>query len=177
MTGEQVADFMVQEIQQYVPVGLLLLVAVGFAAATMLAPLIIGKPRTHTPVKDSAYECGLPPMTDAHTRFSVKFYLIAMLFIIFDIEVVFMLGWGAVFRDMIKPVAEGGIGLRMLVGALVFLAVLEVGHIYAWKKGALDWAPRKDRVREPDPPPEKKPPTKAELEKSHMEMRKKRMVA
>lgn len=146
---------MVEQLQEYVPVGLLILVAIGFAAATMLAPLIVGKPRVHNPVKDSAYECGLPPMADAHTRFSVKFYLIAMLFIIFDIEVVFMLGWGAVFRDMIRPVAEGGIGLKMLLGAFLFLAILEVGHIYAWKKGALDWAPRKDRVTEPETAPAK----------------------
>jgi len=142
---------MVEQLQQYVPVGILLLVAIGFATATMLAPLIIGKPRTHDAIKDSPYECGLPPMADAHTRFSVKFYVIAMLFIIFDIEVVFMLGWGAVFRDMIKPVAEGGIGIRMLLGAVLFLGILEVGHIYAWKKGALDWAPRKEHRPEPKP--------------------------
>ena len=66
-----------------------------------------------------------------------------MLFILFDIEVVFFLGWAAVFRDLIKPVEAGGIGLKMLLGALVFLAILEVGHIYAWKKGALDWAPKR----------------------------------
>jgi NADH-quinone oxidoreductase subunit A len=143
--------FMDDQLQQYVPVGLLMLVAMGFAAGSMVAPLIIGKPRVHNPIKDSAYECGLPPMTEAHTRFSVKFYLIAMLFIVFDIEVVFMLGWGAVFRDMIKPVAEGGIGLKMLLGAFIFLGILEVGHIYAWKKGALDWAPSKDRPTEPKP--------------------------
>jgi NADH-quinone oxidoreductase subunit A len=153
---------MVEQLQEYVPVGLLILVAIGFAAATMLAPLIMGKPRVHNPVKDSPYECGLPPMTEAHTRFSVKFYVIAMLFIVFDIEVVFMLGWSAVFRDLIKPVAEGGIGLKMLLGAILFLGILEVGHIYAWKKGALDWAPRKDRFREPEPMPAK-PEKKEEL--------------
>jgi NADH-quinone oxidoreductase subunit A len=142
---------MAEQLQQYVPVGLLLLVAIGFATATLLAPLILGKPRVHDPVKDSPYECGLPPMTDAHTRFSVKFYLIAMLFIVFDIEVVFMLGWAAVFRDLIKPVTEGGIGVKMLLGGLLFLGILEVGHIYAWKKGALDWAPRKERLPEPTP--------------------------
>jgi NADH-quinone oxidoreductase subunit A len=136
---------MAGQLQQFVPVGLLLLVAVGFAAAAVAAPVILGKKRTHNPVKDTPYECGMPPMTEAHTRFSVKFYLVAMLFILFDIEVVFMLGWSAVFRDLIKPVAEGGIGLPMLFGALLFLAVLEVGHIYAWKKGALDWAPRRSR--------------------------------
>jgi len=146
---------MVEQLQQYVPVGLLILVAIGFATVSMVAPLIIGKPRVHNPVKDSAYECGLPPMTDAHTRFSIKFYVIAMLFIVFDIEVVFMLGWSAVFRDMIKPEAAGGIGLKMLFGAFLFLGILEVGHIYAWKKGALDWAPRKDRFREPESAPAK----------------------
>jgi len=142
--------FMAEQLQQYVPVGLLLLVAIGFATATLLAPLIIGKPRIHNPVKDSPYECGMPPMTEAHTRFSVKFYIIAMLFIVFDIEVVFMLGWAAVFRDMIRPVAEGGIGLKMLAGAVLFLGILEVGHVYAWRKGALDWAPPKEHRPEPE---------------------------
>jgi NADH-quinone oxidoreductase subunit A len=146
---------MAEQLQEYVPVGLLLLVAIGFAVAAMLAPLILGKPRIHDAVKDSPYECGLPPMTEAHTRFSVKFYLIAMLFIVFDIEVVFMLGWSAVFRDLIRPETAGGIGPKMLFGGLLFLGILEVGHIYAWKKGALDWAPRKDRFREPEPPPVK----------------------
>jgi NADH-quinone oxidoreductase subunit A len=131
------------QLQQYIPVGLLMLIAILFAAASLALPPLLGKKRTHDPVKDSAYECGMPAMTEAHTRFSVKFYLIAMLFILFDIEVVFFLGWAAVFRDLIKPAAQGGIGGEMLLGALVFLAILEVGHIYAWKKGALDWAPRR----------------------------------
>jgi NADH-quinone oxidoreductase subunit A len=137
---------MTQQLEQYIPVGLLLLVAIGFAAGGLLMPTILGKKRVHGPVKDSAYECGMPPITEAHTRFSVKFYLIAMLFIVFDIEVVFFLGWAAVFRDLIKPVSDGGIGLEMLLGALLFLAILEVGHIYAWKKGALDWAPGRKRL-------------------------------
>ncbi len=131
---------MSDQLYQYVPVGLLLLVAVGFAATNLALPWIIGKKRVHSPVKDSPYECGMPPVTDAHTRFSVKFYLIAMLFILFDIEVVFFLGWGAVFRDLLSEM-----GWKMLAGGAVFLLILEVGHIYAWKKGALDWAPRKSR--------------------------------
>jgi len=134
---------MEKELQQYIAVGLLMLVAVGMAVGMLVLPTILGQKRRHSAVKDTPYECGMPPITDAHARFSVKFYLIAMLFILFDIEVVFFLGWGAVFRDLIQPVANGGIGLRMLLGALVFLVILEVGHIYCWKKGALDWAPRK----------------------------------
>lgn len=128
-----------------------MLIAAGFAAVSISLPTLLGQKRTHDPVKDSPYECGMPPLTEAHTRFSVKFYLIAMLFILFDIEVVFFLGWAAVFRDLIKPVSDGGIGLEMLFGALAFLAILEVGHIYAWKKGALDWAPQKEKpeVRNP----------------------------
>ena len=117
-----------------------MLVVAGFAAGGLLLPTLLGQKRTHNPVKDTPYECGMPPMTEAHTRFSVKFYLIAMLFILFDIEVVFFLGWAAVFRDLMKEK-----GWNMLLGALVFLAILEVGHIYAWKKGALDWAPKRPK--------------------------------
>lgn len=132
------------ELQQYIAVGLLLLVAVGMAASMLALPTLLGKKRTHSPVKDSAYECGLPALTDAHARFSVKFYLVTMLFILFDIEVVFFLGWAAVYRQLL-----GEIGWRMLLGGALFLFILEAGHIYCWKKGALDWAPRKDRSREP----------------------------
>ena len=122
-----------------------MLFAAGFAGVNILMPTLLGRKRVHNPIKDSPYECGMPPMTEAHTRFSVKFYLIAMLFILFDIEVVFFLGWAAVFRDLSRPVTEGGIGVNMFLGALLFLAILEVGHIYAWKKGALDWAPKRSK--------------------------------
>lgn len=131
----------VEQAHEFIPVGLILLSAIGFAAAAVLAPVLIGAKTTHNPAKDSPYECGLPPMAEAHTRFSVKFYVVAMLFIVFDLEGVFLLGWAAVFKDLIRPVSEGGIGWAMFWGALIFLAILEVGHVYAWKKGALDWAP------------------------------------
>jgi len=115
-----------------------MLVALGFGVVNLFLPSIIGKKRIHTPVKDSAYECGLPAMQAGQPRFSVKFYMIAMLFIVFDIEVVFMLGWGAVFRDLFREM-----GWKIILGAALFLLILEVGHIYLWKKGALDWAPKK----------------------------------
>ncbi|HUI07289.1 MAG TPA: NADH-quinone oxidoreductase subunit A [Verrucomicrobiae bacterium] len=136
------------QLQQYIPVGLLMVIAGGLAATMLVLPTLLGKKRSHDPVKDSPYECGMPAMTEAHTRFSVKFYLIAMLFILFDIEVVFFLGWAAVFRDLVRPIGRGAIGAEMLLGALLFLAILEVGHIYAWRKGALDWAPRR-QIRNP----------------------------
>ena len=131
---------MTTELQQYVAVGMLFLAALGMAAAMLLTPLIAGKKRTHGAIKDTPYECGMPPITEARARFSVKFYLIAMLFILFDIEVVFFLGWAAVYKELL-----GEIGWKMLMGAAVFLLILEVGHIYAWKKGALDWAPERSR--------------------------------
>ena len=117
----------------------MILAAAGVALGTLLGPVLLGKKRKHSPVKDAPYECGMPASTEAHTRFSVKFYLVAMLFIIFDIEVVFFLGWAAVYRELLKE-----IGIQILVGAVIFLVILEVGHIYIWKKGALDWAPRRE---------------------------------
>ncbi|MCS7049060.1 MAG: NADH-quinone oxidoreductase subunit A [Verrucomicrobiae bacterium] len=139
---------MSDQLQQYIPVGLLVLVAVGFAVTNLMLPTLLGKKRVHAPVKDEPYECGLPPLTEGQPRFSVKFYQVAMLFILFDIEVVFMIGWGAVFRELIRPVEAGGIGWAMLGGGALFLAILEVGHVYAWRKGALDWAPRRAAVRD-----------------------------
>ena len=129
---------MSDQLQQYVPVLILILVAFGFAITNLILPTLIGKKRVHSPVKDSAYECGLPAMQERQPRFSIKFYLIAMLFIVFDIEVVFMLGWGVVFRDLFKEM-----GWNIIIGAALFLLILEAGHIYLWKKGTLDWAPKK----------------------------------
>lgn len=131
------------ELQQFAPIGLLVIVAVAFVSAIVFLPSLLAKKRSFGRLKDTPYECGLPADAQTHTRFSVKFYLVAMLFILFDIEVVFMVGWATVFRDMIKSPAEGGIGWLMLGSALLFIAILEVGHFYIWKKGALNWAPRR----------------------------------
>lgn len=139
------------DIHTYLPIGYMLIMAVALSAVMVLIPSLLGMKRTHSAIKDSPYECGMPPLADAHSRFSVKFYVTAMLFIIFDLEGVFLLGWAAVYRDLIKPVSEGGVGWPLLWGGLFFLAVLEVGHIYAWKKGVLDWAPRPKRKAEQVP--------------------------
>ena len=124
----------------------MLVAAIVFAAAAIILPVLLGPRRTHGKVKDTPYECGLPTIGE-RARFSVKFHVVAMLFILFDVEVVFLIGWAVTYHDLIRPVAQGGIGWPMLVGAVVFLLILEVGHLYAWKKGALNWAP----VRPPKP--------------------------
>ena len=132
-------------VRAYLPVLLL----VGFVAANALMMLVIShltiRPRP-TPVKQTPYESGMPPLGDARERFSVKFYLIAMLFIIFDIETVFMIPWGAHFRQLscAVPLVSGACppGQTSFFGLgemLVFMAILFVGYIYVWKKGALQW--------------------------------------
>ncbi len=114
---------------QYIPV-LILVAFVVVNAIGMLALSQIVSPQRPTQVKSAPYESGMPPLGGTRERFSVKFYLIAMLFIIFDIEVVFLIPWGVAFRQL---------GLQGLVAMFIFIAVLEVGHAYAWKRGALEW--------------------------------------
>lgn len=116
----------------------MLVAAIFFAVAALAIPVLLGPRRSHGLVKDTPYECGMPAIGE-RARFSVKFYIVAMLFILFDVEVVFLIGWAAMYRDLIRPVEQGGIGWPMLTGALAFLLILEVGHLYAWKKGALNW--------------------------------------
>ena len=130
----------------YLPVLLLL----GFVIAN--AVLMIGVSHLTvrhrpTPEKQSAYESGIPALGDARERFSVKFYMVAMLFIIFDIETVFMIPWGVYFRQLScnVPLAVGAacpqaqMSFFGLGEMLVFMAILVVGFVYVWKKGALQW--------------------------------------
>lgn len=118
----------------------MLVAATGFAVAAIVIPILLGPRRTHGEVKDTPYECGMPAIGE-RARFSVKFHVVAMLFILFDVEVVFLVGWAVRYHDLVKPVSQGGIGWPMLIAAVIFLLILEVGHLYAWKKGALNWAP------------------------------------
>jgi NADH-quinone oxidoreductase subunit A len=132
-------------LQTYFPVLLLL----GFIIAN--AVLMLGlshltlRPRP-TPVKDTPYESGMPPLGDAHERFSVKFYMVAVLFIIFDIETVFMIPWGAAYRQLSCTVPlvnaicpAGSVSMFGLMEMVVFIFILLVGFVYVWKKGALQW--------------------------------------
>ena len=114
----------------YIPIFLLILVAVGFAIFTLMVSRVLHTSR-YSRVKLEPYECGIEPETDARDRYSVRYYLVAMLFVIFDVETVFMFPWAVVMDEL---------ALFGLIEMLVFLFILVVGYVYAWRKGALDWA-------------------------------------
>ena len=120
--------------QEYLPIFLQVVVAIGFAASALIISVILGKAAKTNKAKDSAYECGMPAEGGAQPRFSVKFYLVAMLFILFDIEIVFMYPWAVVYREFI---VQHGAGIFWSM--LSFVGVLTVGYVYAIMKGALDW--------------------------------------
>ena len=121
-------------LKEYIPVLLQILIASGFAAVTLLISVMLGKAAKSNAVKDSAYECGMLPLGEAQPRFSVKFYIVAMLFVLFDIEVVFLYPWALVYKDYLQGVSGAILGTM-----LGFVSILGVAFLYAYKKGALNW--------------------------------------
>ena len=113
----------------YVPIFLFILVAIGFAVFTLVVAGLV-HPSRFSRVKLQPYECGIEPLTDARDRYSVRYYLVAMLFVIFDVETVFLFPWAVIMDEL---------ALFGLIEMLVFLFILVVGYAYAWRKGALDW--------------------------------------
>ena len=112
------------QLREYVPVLMLGTLAVLFAGGTLVASVVFGKKGKRSKIKDTAYECGMLPVGDGSTRLSVKFYLVAMLFILFDIEVVFLYPWAVVYRDMLKTDAN------LIFGSMIsFLGILFIGYI------------------------------------------------
>lgn len=115
---------------EYIPVIFLLVLGLTVGAAMMVLPRFLGAKSSRQPAHDSPYESGLVPTGDARRRFNVKFYIVAMLFILFDVEIVFLFPWAVLFDEL------GGFGL---FAVFTFLAILTIGLIYEWKKGALEW--------------------------------------
>jgi NADH-quinone oxidoreductase subunit A len=113
----------------YFSVLLLLIIAVGMAVGFVFLSQALG-PKKYEQVKYSVYECGVDPFTSATVRVSVKFYLIALLFLLFDLETAFLYPWAVLFRKL---------GLFGFIEMVVFVGILLVGLVYAWKKGALEW--------------------------------------
>jgi NADH-quinone oxidoreductase subunit A len=122
-------------VEGFLPVLVMIGLGFGFAAGNVLLSQFLG-PRKPTPEKSAPYECGMPPVGDARERQSVKFYLVAMIFLLFDIEVAFLYPWAIAFRDL------GVIGYWQIVA---FFALLTTGYLYVWRKGVFDWSTTRPR--------------------------------
>ena len=116
-------------LENYLPILLFILLGIGFGVGPMLVGFILG-PHRPDAEKNSSYECGFEPFEDAHMKFDVRYYLVAILFIIFDLEIAFLFPWAVVLDD---------IGVFGLLAMFLFLAILVVGFVYEWMKGALEW--------------------------------------
>ncbi len=119
----------------FLPILIMIGLGAGFAGGSVLLSQFVG-PRKPTPEKSAPYECGMPPVGDARERQSVKFYLVAMIFLLFDIEVAFLYPWAMAFREL-GPIAYFQI--------VAFFALLVTGYIYVWRKGVFDWSREVDR--------------------------------
>jgi NADH-quinone oxidoreductase subunit A len=120
----------------WVPVFLLLLIGLGFVTGTLIASSLIGPSRTGR-VKEETYESGMTPIGDAKRRFNVRFYLVAIMFVAFDVEIVVMYPWAASFAQALQVNPE--VGTRMAVGVAIFIALVLVGYLYDIGKGVLRW--------------------------------------
>ena len=116
-------------LKDYFPIILFLIIAIGLSCAFIVVNLILS-PKNSDPEKLSAYECGFEPFEDSRIEFDVRFYLVAILFIIFDLEIAFLFPWA---------ISLGKIGILGFSSMMIFLGILTVGFIYEWRKGALDW--------------------------------------
>jgi NADH-quinone oxidoreductase subunit A len=127
-------------IMDYAPIGIMFIVAFGFAASQILVTQLIG-PRKRTATKLMPYECGKDPIGTARDRFSIKFYTVAVIFLLFDIEVLFMVPFAVAFKYLLDQQKISGVmfGAVAFIEILVFIATLIVGYIYVWKKGTFDW--------------------------------------
>src|SRR5229473_4525090 len=122
-------ELLLEYLTRYFPILLFIFVALAFGVATLLLSYLV-QPKYPEPEKLTTYECGSEPFSDARMPFPVRYYIIAMLFVIFDIEIVFIYPWAIAFNR---------IGVIGMVEMLIFIALFVVGYVYAWKKGALEW--------------------------------------
>ena len=125
-------ELLLEYLAKYFPILLFIFVALAFGVVTLLLSYLV-QPKYPEPEKLSAYECGSEPFSDARMPFPVRYYIFAMLFVIFDIEVIFLYPWAVVFTDINKVSIIG------LVEMMIFIALFLVAYVYAWRKGALEW--------------------------------------
>ena len=131
--------------EAYAAIGVTILLVMTVTAAMLVLAHVVG-PKRHGPVKDSPYESGMPIVTDARRRFNIRFYIVAMLFLLFDVEIVFLWPWAQIFHKAATTGAtitldDGSLAGKgfLLVGMAIFFGLLVFGLVYEWKKGALRW--------------------------------------
>lgn len=131
----------------WAPVVLLLVMAIGFAAGNIILSVIVGPGRTG-PGKEQTYESGMVPVGDTRQRFNVRFYIVAMIFLVFDVDIIFMYPWATIFATQTRNSAAGGaatsplgieFGTLLLIEMFIFIALLLVAYLYAWGKGVFRW--------------------------------------
>ena len=122
-------------LDQYLPVILFILVGVGVGIVPQVLGFLLG-PRRPDAAKNSPYECGFEAFEDARMKFDVRYYLVAILFILFDLEIAFLFPWATIFKDI---VATESIKLFGFIEMMIFVTILVIGYVYAWAKGALEW--------------------------------------
>ena len=127
------------DLTQYLPILMFLGVAIVLSCAFVFLPMLVGRltgSHKPTPEKLAEYECGFPAFEDSRGQFDVRFYLVAILFIIFDLEVAFLVPWASIFKEIAATESVRWFGF---IEMMVFLVILVIGYVYAWAKGALDW--------------------------------------
>ncbi len=134
------ADGAASPVQSWAPVVLLLLIGIGFAVVNIAASIFLGPKRTG-PGKEITYESGMVPTGTAHKRFNVRFYIVAMIFLVFDVEIVFFYPWASIFARHVSDSQKtgGDDGMVLLVEMILFVAILLVAYFYAWGKGVFKW--------------------------------------
>lgn len=118
----------------YFPIFLLLVIGVSVGTGIVTISYLLG-PRKSSSEKCDTYECGITPVSDARGRFSIKFYLIAILFVVFDVEIIYLIPWSVVFKKFLK----NGLGFFLIAELAIFMCILLAGFIYVWRAGNLDW--------------------------------------
>ncbi|HUB25814.1 MAG TPA: NADH-quinone oxidoreductase subunit A [Tepidisphaeraceae bacterium] len=126
------------DVSSWAPVVLLIVIAIGFAVANIILSVLVGPGRTGK-VKESTYESGMVPVGDARQRFNVRFYIVAMIFLVFDVDIIFFYPWATIFAREAHNSSSSGIGAVILIEMIVFVAILLLAYFYAWGKGAFKW--------------------------------------
>jgi NADH-quinone oxidoreductase subunit A len=127
--------------QAWLPVVLLLIIAIGFAVANVALSIMVGPGRTGK-AKETTYESGMVPVGDARRRFNVRFYIVAMIFLVFDVDIIFFYPWATIFAPAVRNSYEapgGGAGAAILLEMILFVGILLVAYLYAWGKGVFRW--------------------------------------